>query len=238
MSYTKQTWTDGTAGGTPVSSARLNYIESGIATADNYAGSGTAYPTTGLRPGILYTRTDLGYTAMYDGTQWVPQGATAVYGKLWRTMGFSGNMTANTDYAVIMDAGRAAGGFTQAHDTSGTAWSNVYGNSLTVPLDGIYEVTLRGYGTGGPPPYDFVFYAMRGRSGTSDLGIVTNVFYKETGQDRMPVAADRLPLKAGDKLAMRANAAVTGPNYWGTTEVAGVMLSAYYAGPLNGATPV
>lgn len=31
MSYTKQTWADGSAGGTPLSATRLNHIEDGLA---------------------------------------------------------------------------------------------------------------------------------------------------------------------------------------------------------------
>lgn len=37
MAYTKQTWNDTSAGGTPVSAARLNYIESGIESAASVA---------------------------------------------------------------------------------------------------------------------------------------------------------------------------------------------------------
>lgn len=37
MPYTKQTWSNGTAGGSPLSAARLNYIEDGIATAQSTA---------------------------------------------------------------------------------------------------------------------------------------------------------------------------------------------------------
>jgi hypothetical protein len=37
MAYTKQTWADGVAGGTPVSATRLNYMESGIETAASTA---------------------------------------------------------------------------------------------------------------------------------------------------------------------------------------------------------
>ena len=33
MSYTKQTWVDGSAGGTPISAERLNHIEDGVSDA-------------------------------------------------------------------------------------------------------------------------------------------------------------------------------------------------------------
>lgn len=45
MTYTPQTWTDGPAGGTPVSAARLGYIESGILAHDtDIAGKASALP--------------------------------------------------------------------------------------------------------------------------------------------------------------------------------------------------
>lgn len=37
MTYTKQTWTDGAAGNTPLSAARFNFMENGIAAASNIA---------------------------------------------------------------------------------------------------------------------------------------------------------------------------------------------------------
>lgn len=37
MTYNKQTWTDGAAGNTPLSAARFNYMENGIAAASNIA---------------------------------------------------------------------------------------------------------------------------------------------------------------------------------------------------------
>lgn len=237
MAYSKQTWNPGVSGGTPLSATALNYMEAGIAAADSNQGSGTSFPLAPLR-GNLFTRTDYGVTFIFDGTNWQPVNPSQVYGKLWRTLGFSGNMNASTDYSVIMESGRVSGGFTQQHDTSGTAWGNVYGNSLTVPLDGLYRITARGYATGGPPPYDIIFYVMRGRTSVADLQISTIVTDKTTGNDRMPTATDTVPLKAGDKLAMRVNTPATGPNYWGNSEVAGVMLSAFYEMPLNGAVPV
>lgn len=41
MSYIKQTWADGEAGGTPINAARLNYIESGIEAAASVADTAT-----------------------------------------------------------------------------------------------------------------------------------------------------------------------------------------------------
>lgn len=202
-----------------------------------HRGSGTSYPASPVE-GDTFRRTDLGYTARYDGTLWIPLGETAVYGKLWRSLGFSGAMTAGTDYAVVADTHRVAGGVTAVHDTSGTAFSNVFGNSLTIPLDGLYRLNVRPYATGGSPPYDMTFYAMRNRAATADAAIVTTVVYKPDAQDQMTSVQDVVPLKAGDKLALRANASVTGANYWGLGETTGVSLGVYFLGPLNGATPV
>lgn len=50
MSYTKQTWADGPGGGTPVSAARLQHIEDGIAATDNpvFGLSGTLVVKVGV----------------------------------------------------------------------------------------------------------------------------------------------------------------------------------------------
>lgn len=45
MSYTKQTWTDGAAGGTPVNAARLNYIEAGVNSASAWQDWGDCFYT-------------------------------------------------------------------------------------------------------------------------------------------------------------------------------------------------
>lgn len=38
MAYERQTWADGEAGGTPITAARLNHIEEGIATVETTPG--------------------------------------------------------------------------------------------------------------------------------------------------------------------------------------------------------
>lgn len=45
MSYTKQSWADGPAGGTPISAARLNHMEDGIASASSSAAADAAQAT-------------------------------------------------------------------------------------------------------------------------------------------------------------------------------------------------
>lgn len=56
MAYTPQTWSDAPATTTPISAARLNYMEAGIAAAGT-GGGGTGGPVTiaGLPPGSTVT---------------------------------------------------------------------------------------------------------------------------------------------------------------------------------------
>jgi hypothetical protein len=163
------------------------------------------------------------YLKLPDGT-WVGENAE---GKAWRTTGFSGSLTANTDTVVVMDASRVRGGVTAS--ASG---------ALTLPQDGMWRLVQRSYASGGPPPYDIAFYARRTRAAAADISVLTLPFNKETGQDRMPTQVDVVPLKAGDIIYAMVNAIATGPNYWGVSEVTGVMLAAYWEGPLNGVTPL
>lgn len=160
---------------------------------------------------------------MLDGT-WVYENA---YGKAWRTAGFSGALPVNTDTVLIMDASRVRGGVV----------ASVSG-ALTLPQDGMWRLFIRCYASGGPPPYDIAFYARRTRSAVADISVLTLPFSKETAQDRMPTQVDVVPLKAGDVLYAMVNSSVAGPNYWGVSEATGVMLAAYWEGPLNGVTPV
>lgn len=60
MAYSKQTWSDGKAGATPVNAARLQNIENGLALSGQFLGSGTVFPTTGIQAGDTYLRTDQG----------------------------------------------------------------------------------------------------------------------------------------------------------------------------------
>lgn len=50
MPYIKQTWVDGSTGGTPVNAARLNYIEAGIEAAGTGTGGGGTAATTTYDP--------------------------------------------------------------------------------------------------------------------------------------------------------------------------------------------
>lgn len=80
MSYTKQTWTDGIAGGTPINAARLNAMEAGIANADFLTCTSTTRPTTGLFAGMRIYETDTGAFGIWDAAwhMWdnIPQSFT------------------------------------------------------------------------------------------------------------------------------------------------------------------
>lgn len=65
MSYTKQTWTDGTS---PLSAARMNNMESGIFNADFQTCTSTTRPTTGLFDGMRIYETDTKAFGFYDAT--------------------------------------------------------------------------------------------------------------------------------------------------------------------------
>lgn len=72
MSYSKQTWVDNS---TPLSAQRLNNIETGLASAAQYLGSGTAFPAAGIGPGDWFLRTDVGAAPgtmyQYNGVTWI-----------------------------------------------------------------------------------------------------------------------------------------------------------------------
>lgn len=204
---------------------------------DTIVCTSTTRPAATLYKGLRIYETDTASTWVSAGTVWLPMSPMACYGKLWRSMGFSGNMAANQQYAMILDQHRLAGGFTAQHDTSANAWNNFFGNALIVPLDGFYRIDFRGYATSGPTPYDVVQWVGRNRAGVADVTVISNPYYKETGNDRAPMASDVVPLKAGDKLACQSQTYVTGPNYYGRDEVAGAALIVTYQAPLLGAAP-
>lgn len=52
MAYIKQTWSDGSAGGTPINASRLNYMETGIAAAQAFSDTGWVDMTPGVANGF------------------------------------------------------------------------------------------------------------------------------------------------------------------------------------------
>jgi hypothetical protein len=87
MNYTKQTWADGTTGGTPLSAARLNNMEAGIASANTTlnvkdygaVGDGTADDTAAFQAAI-------NAAATINGTVVIPNPPTGGYYKLTSTV--------------------------------------------------------------------------------------------------------------------------------------------------------
>jgi hypothetical protein len=70
MTYTKQTWSDGQAGATPITAARLNYIEAGI---EQVAGvvmtKAQRVALSGMTTGYRVYESDTGFRLTYDGTR-------------------------------------------------------------------------------------------------------------------------------------------------------------------------
>lgn len=86
MSYAKQTWGSGAAGGTPITATRLNAMEQGIYNAEHVTCTSTTRPTTGLFDGMMIWETDTKAIGVYDlaNTTWhmfdtMPQSYTPVF---------------------------------------------------------------------------------------------------------------------------------------------------------------
>lgn len=207
---------------------------------------------TGLRGGILpVTTTDAragAYPDQYrshptyglqrwDGAQWAlprPQ----IYGKMWRTGGFSGSMTGVTgavNYTVQFDTARLAGGFTFTKGPSALS-TNAADTYLTVPLDGFYTIRARGYVSGGSGMTILTQVYANSGAGAAVLGQA--MIWKPDANDKTCTLVDTFPFKAGDRLWLALSPNATGTQYWGSTEGQGCSLGAYYEGPLLGTTPL
>lgn len=85
MSYTKQIWVDGPAGvvgATPITAARLNYLEDGVVAAAAplpLTGTTAARPeAASLNPGTLYYDTTLGKPTWSNGSVYQDATGTTV----------------------------------------------------------------------------------------------------------------------------------------------------------------
>lgn len=192
-----------------------------------HQGSGTAYPSSPAE-GDTFRRTDLGYTARWNGTLWIPQGEIAVFGKMWRTTGFSTSFSNGSSNTVILDGHREFGGFTYAG-------SPLYRETL--PLDGFYEVTARNYASGGAAG-SAQTTVHRARSAVADAQILAVFDDKTATSDASSVGTAILPLKAGDAIWLTFEVTGGPMAYYGNAEWFGSMLSARWVGPLNGVTPI
>lgn len=79
MAYTKQTWADGSAGGTPVSAARLNHEENGIQEASDRLG---VVEAAGYQTGAQVTSTVTAAVAPKAATSYVDAADTALSGRV------------------------------------------------------------------------------------------------------------------------------------------------------------
>lgn len=179
--------------------------------------------------GMISTLDDLDVVERHDGAGWRPLASARAFGKMWRTLGFTGSaIPANTVTRIAMDAARVRGGF---------AFDNA-ADRLTVPLDGEYRVAARSYSAGGSG-YTAIFAVYRVRASAADAVVLEQPMEKTSAGDYTLTFADVVPLKAGDALQLQATHSVAGGSYWGTGENRGVMVSAEWLGPLPaGTTPL
>ncbi len=173
---------------------------------------------------------------VYNGTAWIPAQYGQVRGKMWRTAGFSGAMTTGTAYTIPMQSARLSGGFTWGGgDTSAGASSY-----LTLPFDGLYDLDMQGYASGGYTGQGTV-QVVRQRASVADVVVAVAHYGKTTTTQDItdPSHVAALPLKAADKLILQmvqnTNSGGTA-TYYGGSEPLGCNLAATYAGPLAGAT--
>lgn len=137
-------------------------------------------------------------------------------GHMGRTAGFQG-ITA--DARVAMDSAQVLRG--------GMAFDDV-NDSLVVPLDGFYFVSIHLYASG------VAGVEYKGRvsknGGASFIGPKV-AFWKETGNDYYQSASSLVLLSAGDKLSLNVSASVSGSNVFGSTGYDGCFIEAEYRGP-------
>ena len=178
--------------------------------------------------GMVSTLDDTDAVDRHDGSGWRPLPHGYCSGKAWATTG-SAVLAVGAESVVDMGASRVSGGFvfTASDDT------------LTVPYDGLYDLTSSLYLTGAGTGLVGQFIR-RQRASVANLLINQPGAYKPfAGNDVISHGAQRdLPLKAGDKLCLVAYAYHTGMGWLGASEVNGSMLHVTYKRPLNGATPV
>lgn len=155
-----------------------------------------------------------------------------IFGKMWRTAGLGPTQTVATEYVVGMDTSRTTGGVTFDNTN----------DRLTVPIDGLYDVSSCLYvstnttGTGQTGGW-----VRRVKSGFADLAtcqgplahkLVASVDQRASWVHRM------VPLSAGTALALVSYAYDASLTYYGLNEYNGSFLAVTYVAPLAGATPI
>lgn len=180
--------------------------------------------------GLEALEVSTGITWTYDGTAWWPSGGSTVVplGKMWGTTGVSAGVASGTSTTVAFNASRTTGGVAFA-----------VGNVLTLPEDGLWEITYKGYATG-VATGAVAWTVWRTRSGVADAGIDSIQFHKaSTGSDEVAVGSSIVPLKAGDALYLKMGVAnATGAISYVENGESQTMLQVRFASPLNGATPL
>lgn len=198
---------------------------------DRYRGSGTVYPGNPIE-GDTFRRTDLGYTARYDGTQWIPQGPVAIYGKMWSNAGPTGVLAQNTATPCAMNQSRVNGGVV----FDGVDFT------LSIPVDGLYDLAATVYWVGAGSYYA-TSYVTRVRGAVTDAPIAGGDLHLHAPpiDGRSNFVHNAVPLKQGDKLKLTVYNYTGGgvdARVRGDSEAQGTMMHIRYVGPLNGATPL
>lgn len=153
-----------------------------------------------------------------------------IFGKMWRTSGASGSLTVGTETVVAMDVARVVGGVT----------FNNAADSLTLPVDGLYDIDACMYLTGAATG-QVETYVRRTRASVADLVTAQGPWaYKpsSTTDSRAFWSHKAVPLKAGDVLKLAVKAVDSSLQFYGANEYNGVFLTVTYVAPLAGATPV
>jgi hypothetical protein len=190
-------------------------------------------PTSGLFPGLEIFETDTSFRWQLFSTTgpiWHPLTPGAVSAKMWKSDG-AGTLLNNASARVNYNAYRALGGMTT---------TTVGGGAILLSLDGLYQVTNRGYITGsGTGNANCLLY--RTRSAWADAFVINTAITKwSAGIDEAASYTQTLPLKAGDALwgsvSFGSNTATMAP--YGSGEAQGMMIEAVWIAPLNGIGPI
>lgn len=213
--------------------ASVNDIVPVANTTDRATTAAALGPTTS-RPLVVY-RADAApgheIEITTDGsTWWVIPSTPVARGKMWRTAGGSAAMTPGTEYVVGMDAARVSGGVTFETGI----------DSLVVPLDGLYDLTIGLYITLNVTAV-VGSWINRTRASVAAAAIAFGPHVNKTiatVDDRAAWGHQAVPLQAGDRLSLVVLSYSGSPAYFGQAEGQGSFLTLEYVGPLNGATPL
>lgn len=150
-----------------------------------------------------------------------------LYGKWWKTDGFTAFPGSGEAVATGMTGNRVTTGFTY---NTGTG-------RMTLANDGIYRLTMNTYvSAAGTGLTHTKLYRIR--ASVADVLAAIAIDTKSDANDRFQTVSQLLPLKAGDQLEIRVAQLSGSLSYFGSTETFSLNAVAEYVGPLNGATPI